>query len=286
MVRSEEHIVATCIGHLLNTVRVDRVYVMDNGSTDGTPDLLRRIARRTDRVIIDTDPGAFRHGEIITALAHRAMADGFTWLLPTDADEFLWLRPGRSLAALCCRDDIGGYRLDLCNFLQARFIRRDWPGALGFMAVAAIPTGSMPTDEAQVTAGKVPFVRITYPTKILVRAAPALAITFGNHDATGTAGPLVPLPDAEILHAPMRSFDRLHRRAEAGRRSHVTTPEPGQNWHIKRVAEMTAAALEQEWRRNTFSILHPARKGQTRWDLRLTKISRQQAGFRRSVARD
>ena len=283
MIRNEEHIVATCIGHLLNTVRVDRIYVTDNGSTDGTPDILRRIAKRTNRVVIDTDPGDFRQGEIITALARRAMADGFTWLLPTDADEFLWLRPGHSLAALCQRDDIGGYRLGLCNFLQARPIRRDWPGALGLMAVAAIPTGTMPTDAARVGAGTLPFVRITYPTKILVRASPALTVAFGNHDAAGTAGPLLPLPEAEILHAPLRAFDRLRRRAEAGRRSYVTTPEPSQSWHIKRIAEMNAAALEQEWRRNSFSPLHPITKNETRFDLRLTKVSRQQAAFRRSL---
>ena len=283
MVRNEEHILATCIGHLLNTVRVDRVYVTDNGSTDGTPDILRRLASRTDRVVVTSDSGDFRQGEIITALAHRAAADGFAWLLPTDADEFLWLRRGHSLAALCGRDDIGGYRLDLCNFLQARPIRRDWPGALGLMAVAAIPTGTMPTDEAAVSNGTLPFVRITYPTKILVRATPALTIAFGNHDAAGTAGPLVSLPEAEILHAPLRAFDRLHRRAEAGRRSYVTTPEPGQSWHIKRIAEMDTAALEREWRHNSFSLLHPVKKGETRLDLRLTKVSRQQAAFRRSL---
>ena len=283
MVRNERHIVATCIGHLLNTLQVDRVYVMDNGSTDGTLDILHRIARHTGRVVVDTDSGAFRHGEIVTALAHRAMADGARWLLPTDADEFLWLRPGHTLSDLCRRDDIGGYRIDLRNFLQARPIRRDWPGALGFMAVAAIPTFSLPTDQAQVTAGAVPFVRITYPTKIMLRAAPALAIDFGNHGATDIAGPLVLLPEAEILHAPLRAFDRLHRRAEAGRRSRITTPEPDQSWHIKRVAEMDKAALEREWRSNSFSLFHPVTRGQTQLDLRLSKISRQQAGFRRSV---
>ena len=283
MVRNEEHIVATCIGHLLNTVRVDRVYVTDNGSADATPDILRRIASRTDCVVIASDSGEFRQGEIITALARRATADGFTWLLPTDADEFLWFRPGHSLAALCRRDDIGGYRLELCNFLQARPVRRDWPGALGLMAVAAIPSGTMPTDAARVGAGTLPFVRITYPTKILLRATPALTVAFGNHDAAGTAGPLVPAPDAEILHAPLRAFDRLHRRAEAGRRSYVTTPEPEQSWHIKRIAEMDTAALEQEWRQNSFSLLHPIRSKETRFDLRLTKISRQQTAFRRSL---
>ncbi|MGI4802712.1 MAG: glycosyltransferase family 2 protein [Janthinobacterium lividum] len=284
MVRNEEHIVATCIGHLLNTLRVDRVYVTDNGSTDGTPDILRRIASRTDRVVLASDAGDFRQGEIITALARRAAADGFTWLLPTDADEFFWFQPGHSLATLCRRDGIGGYRLEMCNFLQARPIRRDWPGALGLMAVAAIPSGTLPTDAARVGAGTLPFVCITYPTKLLLRATPALTIAFGGPDAAGTAGPLVPTTDAEILHAPLRAFDRLHRRAEAGRRSYVTTPEPNQSWHIKRIAEMNAAELEPEWRRNSFSLLHPITRGETRLDLRLTKIARQQTAFRRSLA--
>ena len=282
VVRNEQHIIASSIGHLLTTVGVDRIYVMDNGSTDATPDILQKIARLTGQLVIDSDPGAYRQGEIATALAHRAMADGATWLLPTDADEFLWLRPGQSLATLSDRADIGGYRVEMCNFLQARMVRREWPGALAFMAVAAVPTGSVADAQALVEAGEIPFIRITYPTKVVLRAAPSLEISFGSHDATGTAGPLVKLIEGELLHAPMRSFDSLHQRAESGRRTQLVTPEPGQNWHLKRVTRMDPAELEIEWRKNSFSLLRPAATG-TRVDWRLSRIARRQAGFRRQL---
>lgn len=285
MVRNERHIVATCIGHLLHTVRVDRVYVVDNGSTDGTLQLLQRMAQKTKRLIVDVDQGPYRHGEIVTALAHRARVEGATWVLPTDADEFMWLRPGTSLSDLINRDDVGGYQVAVRNFMQARFVRRDGPGSLATMWVAAVPVGVGFEGQARVSSGEVPFIRVAYPTKVLLRTAPSLSITFGNHDASGTAGPLVPLVGGEILHAPMRSFERLHRRAEAGRRAEVVTPNPGHNWHLKRVTAMDATGLEQEWRQNSFSPLQPIRSGATRLDLRLARVGWQQGGFRRSIER-
>lgn len=285
IVRNEEHIIGSCIGHLLNTVGVDRVYVVDNGSTDRTPEILGRIARVTGRVVVEADAGAYRQNEIITALAHRASADGAAWVLPTDADEFLWLRPGVSLEDLVRHPDIGGYRLEVRNFVQAQVVRRDWPGSITTMCVVALPAGSSGEGRARVSSGDLPFLRITYPTKVLLRTNPSLCISFGNHDASGTAGPLVPLIDGEILHAPMRSFERLHQRAEAGRRTQVVTPEPDQNWHLKRVAAMDEAALAEEWRKNSYRLLSPVRKGATRLDLRLSRVGLQQAKFRRSLAR-
>jgi hypothetical protein len=143
ILRNEEAIVATCIGHLLETVGVDRVYAMDNGSSDRTVAILRRIAAATGRVVVDVDAGEYRQDEIITALAHRAMADGAEWVLPNDADEFLWLEPGVTLASLCARTEIGGYWLGLRNFLQARPVRREWSGSLATMCVSAIPFGAV-----------------------------------------------------------------------------------------------------------------------------------------------
>ena len=57
MVRDERHVIADCIGHLLGTVGVDRVYVADNDSTDGTPAILQRLATKTGRVVVSQAPG-------------------------------------------------------------------------------------------------------------------------------------------------------------------------------------------------------------------------------------
>ena len=285
MVRNEQHIVASSIGHLLTTLGVDRIYVVDNGSTDRTPDILRRIAGSTRRVVLDFHPGDFHQADVFTALARRALSEGMDWVLPTDADEFLWLRPGVSLASLCGRDGIGGYHLSVCNFMQARPVRRDWSGSLLTMCVAAIPFGSVADGEVKVGSGEIPFVRITYPSKQLLRTSASLEIAFGNHGADHTAGPLATLEDGQVLHAPIRSPAHMRRRAEVGRRAEVTTPEPGQNWHVRRVAAMDATALEEEWRRNSYSPLRPVLPGETRWDTRLCRVGVQQSRFSRRFGR-
>ena len=136
-----------------------------------------------------------------------------------------------------------------------------------------------------VEAGQIPFAQGAYPTKLLVRARPSLQITFGHHDAHGLDAPLAALDAGEVLHAPIRSFDDLQHRAEAGRRVAVVTPEPNMNWHLKRIAAMGAHDLAVEWRANSFNPLRPARAGATRLDWRLARVAWQQRAFRRAVHR-
>jgi glycosyltransferase involved in cell wall biosynthesis len=284
MVRNESHVILTCVGHLL-TLGVERVYVVDNGSTDETPELLRNAAALTGRLVLSTDHGEFRQDEVLTALARRAAAEGADWILPVDADEFLWLRPGVSLLQLCRRSGIGGYRVPVRNFLQARPVRRDWPSSLMTMCVAAVPSGEVIDGQAMVTAGEIPFTRVRYPTKLLVRASPSLQLTFGHHDAMGLTEPLVALADGEILHAPMRAAQDLHHRVEAGRRVMAVTPHATQNWHLKRLVGMGPDELAREWHRNSFHPLRPLAAGAGRLDWRLSRIAIRQVGFRRRVYR-
>lgn len=285
MVRNEANIIATSLGHLLDTLRVERVYVTDNGSTDDTVAILSRIAAATGRVEIASEPGDYHQDVVMTGLARRAAADGADWILPADADEFLWLPAGIGLDDLARHDGHGGYRVPVCNFLQARPVRRDAPGALRTMLVSAVPHGTPADGQDAVGQGRIPFVRIAYPTKLFLRAAPDLRIAFGHHDAQATAGPLVMLPRGELLHAPMRAFSSLAQRAETGRRTAIVTPGASQNWHLKRLVGMDPAALEAEWRLNAYAPLHPVRPGRTRLDLRLARIAWRQAGFRRRYQR-
>ncbi len=284
MVRNERHVIVTCLGHLL-TLGIERIYVVDNGSTDDTPDLLHRAATVTGRLVLTTDRGEFRQAEVLTALARRAASEGADWILPADADEFLWLRPGVSLARLCGRPGIGGYRMPVCNFLQARPIRHDWPNSLATMCIAAVPFGTVADGADMVQAGEIPFVRINYPTKLLLRATPSMQVAFGHHDAHGLAGPLLPLAEGELLHAPIRSAGDLQGRVELGRRVEAVTPHPAQNWHAKRLVPMGCDELAREWRRNSFNPLRPIVPGAARLDWRLSRIAMRQSGFRRRVYR-
>jgi hypothetical protein len=286
MVRNERNVIVNCVGHLLK-LGVNRIYAVDNGSTDDTPELLRRMAKLTGKLELSIDNGAYRQAEVLTALARQAASDGADWILPSDADEFLWLRQGVSLSLLCRRPEIGGYLMHVRNFLQARPVRGDWPGAIASMCVAAIPYGSLDDGFALVRDGHIPFVRSTYPHKLLLRAAPGLQLGSGHHTAKGLAGPLVQLDDGELLHAPIRSFSGLHRRRETGKRIKMAkvAPLPTQSWHLKRLVDMDAGALAHEWRSNTFHPLHPAQAGATRLDWRLVRIALGLTRFRWTVYR-
>jgi hypothetical protein len=245
--------------------------------------LLRRIASLTGRLELTVDHGAYRQAEILSALAQHAISEGADWVLPSDADEFLWLRRGASLDLLYGRTDIGGFAVPVRNFLQARPIRQDWPGSLATMCVSAVPQGLAEDGFALVTDGKLPFVRISYPTKLLVRASPSLQFDHGHHNAEGLAGPLIPLEGGEKLHAPIRSFGDLHRRVEAGRRVGAVSSNPSWSWHLKRLAHMKPSELEREWRENSFHPLRPLAAGVAQLDWRLALIALQQARFRRII---
>ncbi len=90
MVRNSADTVALNLLHHLHG-GIDVMYVVDNGSTDGTTEILQRFAERFP-VHWRSDEGGFRQDEVMTALARQAAADGAAWIVPIDADEFWWCR--------------------------------------------------------------------------------------------------------------------------------------------------------------------------------------------------
>lgn len=93
MVRDEEDVVRSTVGHML--AQVDAVIVADNLSTDGTRAILDELAARSaGRLLVVDDPEpAYRQSEKMTALALRARLDlGADWIVPFDADE-VWYSP-------------------------------------------------------------------------------------------------------------------------------------------------------------------------------------------------
>ncbi|MFT8247046.1 glycosyltransferase family 2 protein [Roseomonas sp. BN140053] len=273
MVRNEANIIADCAAHLLHGLAVDRLLVADNGSTDGTPAILRRIAAGDRRVQVTSVPGHFSQPEVMNALIGQAVAGGADWILPNDADEFLWLR-GTSLRALCAGSPaVGGYRLPVRNFVQLRGVARDHPGSLETMLFSARPQGSEGEAQALVTTSAIPFLRMHYPPKLLLRATAGLRLHRGQHRADGALGPLLPLRQGEMLHAPIRARDDLASRVEHGRRLRAVAPEPGTGWHLKRLLHLDETGLQAEWDGNSvgFDRWRPAPGFQL--DLRLCRLA-------------
>ncbi len=94
VVRDEEDIIRDTVGNMLQ--QVDRVYVADNGSIDGTRDALESL--EGDLVVADDTDTAHYHGRKITELAEQARQEGAEWIVPFDADEF-WIARGHDRIA-------------------------------------------------------------------------------------------------------------------------------------------------------------------------------------------
>ncbi|PAK60721.1 glycosyl transferase family 2, partial [Staphylococcus capitis] len=62
--------------------------VVDNGSDDGTFELLQRLSRELPLSVGRDREPAYYQSEKMPYLAHRAQRAGATWVVPFDADEF------------------------------------------------------------------------------------------------------------------------------------------------------------------------------------------------------
>lgn len=92
MVRDEADIIEASVRHL--AAHVDRVYVADNLSTDGTYEILEALAADEALNVVlsrDTEVGYYQSRKM-SAMAHRAAEHGYRWVVPCDADE-LWYGP-------------------------------------------------------------------------------------------------------------------------------------------------------------------------------------------------
>lgn len=86
LVRDEADIIASTIGRILD--QVDKVIVLDNGSADGTREILDEL----DCEVLDDGDPAHWQGRKMTWLAARAASQGADWVLACDADE-VWYSP-------------------------------------------------------------------------------------------------------------------------------------------------------------------------------------------------
>lgn len=251
MVRNEADIVATTIAYHL-ALGCDEILLVDNGSDDGTTEILHRLSQADPRVRWTRDNGPYLQAEIMTGLSRDAWVRGADWVLPFDADEFWWCRTG-SLRGLLEGCRAGVLRAGVVNFVQVRGQRRFTPGALGRMTLRAEPVGTILDAAQRVSAGEIAWVQARYPPKVLARPSSDMTLEPGNHEAK-RAGALADGIDSDavaVLHAPLRCRFALRGKAETGRRMAEVYPAP-LGWHARRWDALArAGAFDDEWRANS-----------------------------------
>ena len=253
MVRNERDILPVNLQYHLDS-GIDHILVVDNGSTDGTAAILEEFAS-TDRVHVFSRPGPFHQADTTTELAREAFLRGARWVLPIDADEFWHVPGGRLPDVLDDYPDTGALEVEVVNFVQRREQDAlDVRGLLTMTRRVPAPIGAAGEAADLVESGRIAFVEIRYPPKHVSRACITLQIGQGNHQVSGTDGPIRKSDAIVCLHAPLRARDALAiGKVEQGRRIEEVNHYLRQAWHVRRWRRLAdEGGIDAEWAANSY----------------------------------
>jgi hypothetical protein len=255
VVRNEVDVVRVSVLHHL-WLGLERILVIDNGSSDGTGRVLADLAR-THPVAWRRDESEFDQSGMLTTLAREAWRAGATWIVPFDADEFWWSRR-RPFLDILATSTGAAIRAPVRNFIQRR--GRTAPSARGLLSMTrrtAEPVQPAERCRDLVEARAIAFVEILYPPKIVSRASATLEIGPGNHGVGGLAGQVEDSAEIVCLHAPLRSRRTLEAKAEHGSRVESGGFPPADAWHVRRWLRLSReGALAREWDANSYARDH------------------------------
>lgn len=242
VVRDEADIIKETLTNMV--AQVDALIVADNGSVDGTRDILSQFEGPNFTVLDDTDPAHYQSRKM-SALAAQAAERGATWVVPFDADEIWRSKEGRV-----------GDVLAKCQGIHA-------PAALfNHVATAEDPDTS-------------PVARMGWRTqeplglpKIACRPVLPVTIHEGNHGASYPDG--VDRDLLEVRHFPYRSAEQFLRKVRNGAAALAATTLPadvGTHWRqYGELLENAGPEAVEDWFREHFFTNDPAQAGDLVFD--------------------
>jgi Glycosyl transferase family 2 len=244
----------TALHHLL--IGADTVWVIDNGSTDGTYEVLRDLAAKIPGLRVDRDVGPFDQARMATELANALLRDGHRLIVPFDADE-CWDLSLPRLARFMARNQVNAVTGNVVNYVQVRSVLAPTPTSWR-LANRRVEHPMDPGDlRGSMMAERHSFVQLIFQPKML--AAPPegarVAIVKGAHVIHYEGRVTLPWRRVACLHLPLRAASELEKRVRDYKDRHAPfRPDPEFGWRLNYWSEMLASGkIEREWAANAYA---------------------------------
>ena len=126
IVRNARDLIGLTGGHYLR-MGLGHIRFIDDESSDGTYDLLLRLASKERRISVSqVTHGEFRQAELMSEAANELICRGFSIILPFDVDEF-WNVSGPMLEKRYAADPEITFNGKWINFVQSGKATTAWP---------------------------------------------------------------------------------------------------------------------------------------------------------------
>lgn len=232
LVRDEADIVRANLEFHL-AAGVDAVVAIDNGSHDGTREILAEYESAGVAVVLDEPGRDFAQSEWVTRAAfHARDRMGADWIFNNDADEF-WIAPGGSL-----KEVIEGRILECTRrhmFCAAETLGKgDWTDEMIYRVSQPLPVPRLP--DFYIDPLPCPYLYLDLPGKVMLRAEGLLRITQGNHGARFEA-PVTPRETSVVIHHfPVRTPEQFERKIRQGGQAYAANRDLPERmgWHWRR----------------------------------------------------
>lgn len=224
MVRDEADIIGSMLQHHA-AQGVDEFIITDNGSTDGTTEIIEDLARSMQITLFHDPIHRKQQGETVTRMARLAAERGATWVVNADADEF-WVtqRTGASLREAFANTDpaIGAFTVPVHDMTGA-------PAKRGTGLQRLVYRDARPIERMQ----RLGIHAHATPDAVHV-GDPDVVVAQGNHFVSiASNGRPEPEWDIEVLHFPWRSWAQFSGKVERAGLAYERSPglEPSANHH-------------------------------------------------------
>lgn len=218
MVRDEADVVGTMLEHH-RTQGIDHVVVTDNGSIDGTTEILQRFEAEGFATLWHDPVHRKQQHSTVTKMARYAATDlGADWVVNADADEF-WVAvdPARTLREAIEAIDTPA------PYVTVPVVNLTGAPAIDGTGLDRLRYRDLRSDDELFGTG-IPF----HPTAdALHRAHPEVEIAQGNHFVAapgwGDGGGVV--DSIEVLHLPWRSWRQYEHKVRIAGNAYRANPE-------------------------------------------------------------